>query len=109
MIRTAGLAAMLGALLAGAADPAAAQTSDVHCAPAIFTDKVGVLLSMSVSCGVDSGSFSSMPCTMAVVVIIKITKSTQARSSSGVMLMSDTAPCDFFEKRLIFYLIARIS
>ena len=42
MIRTAGLAAMLGALLAGAADPAAAQTSDVHCAPAIFTDKVGV-------------------------------------------------------------------
>src|SRR5574341_681533 len=62
---------------------------------------VGVLLSISVSCGVDSGNLSSIPCTIAVVVMMKITSSTQAKSSSGVMLMSDTAPCDLREKRLM--------
>src|SRR5512147_2765685 len=39
-----------------------------------------------------SGSFTSMPCTSAVVVRMKITSSTHARSSSGVMLMSAIGP-----------------
>src|SRR5262245_37499839 len=69
--------------------------------PLFFTEMVGVFVSISVSCGVESGSLSSIPCTIAVVVIIKITSSTQAKSSNGVILMSDTAPCDFREKRLI--------
>src|SRR5262249_34220867 len=64
---------------------------------------VGVLVSISVSCGVDSGNLSSIPCTIAVVVMMKITSSTQARSSNGVMLISETALWPFLENRLIAY------